>query len=156
MTMKVTVIPPKPEFTQKAVHRQLNLAGYTRVSTDMEEQEKSFEAQRDYYTDKIMSNPEWRLVGIFADEGISGTSMKNRDGFNRMIRLCKQGKIDLILTKSISRFARNTVDSLNTVRMLKSLGIGVIFEKENITMPLFLDTQGIADFYFVVCRLFAV
>ena len=79
----------------------MNLAGYTRVSTDKEEQESSFEAQRDYYTDKIMSNPEWRFVGIFADEGISGTSMKNRDGFNRMIRLCKQGKIDLILTKSI-------------------------------------------------------
>jgi DNA invertase Pin-like site-specific DNA recombinase len=137
--MNVTVIPPKPEYTRQAAHRQLNAAGYARVSTDKEEQESSFEAQRDYYTDKIMSNPEWRFVGIFADEGITGTQTKNRDGFNRMIRQCKRGKIDLVLTKSISRFARNTVDSLNTVRMLKSLGIGVIFEKEGI------DTRSVTN-----------
>jgi len=130
--MNVTVIPAKPEYTQQAASRQLNTAGYTRVSSKKEEQESSFEAQCEYYTDKIMKDPEMRFMGIFADEGISGTSTEKRDGFKRMIKLCKAGKIDLILTKSISRFARNTVDSLNTVRMLKSLGIGVIFEKEGI------------------------
>ena len=79
-----------------------------------------------------MTNPEWTMAGIFADEGISGTSTKNRDDFNRMIRRCRQRKIDLILTKSISRFARNTVDSLKYIRALKGMGIGIIFEKENI------------------------
>ena len=130
--MNVTVIPAKPEYTQQAASRQLNTAGYTRVSSKKEEQESSFEAQCAYYTDKIMKDPEMRFVGIFADDGISGTSTEKRDGFKRMIKLCKAGKIDLILTKSISRFARNTVDSLNTVRMLKALGIGVIFEKEGL------------------------
>ena len=130
--MRVTEIPAKPEYTQQAATRQLNTAGYTRVSSKKEEQESSFEAQCEYYTEKIMKDPEMRFVGIFADDGITGTSTKKRDGFNRMIKLCKQGKIDLILTKSISRFARNTVDSLNTVRMLKSMGIGVIFEKEGL------------------------
>ena len=127
----VTIIPAKPE-TQRRSHQQLRTGAYARVSTDKEEQHLSYENQCAFYTDYIQRNPEMRFAGIFADEGISGTSTKKRDGFNRMIRLCKQGKIDLILTKSISRFARNTVDSLNTVRMLKSMGIGVIFEKEGL------------------------
>lgn len=98
-----------------------------------------------YYTDKIMTNPEWTMAGIFADEGISGTSTKNRDDFNRMIRRCRQKKIDLILTKSISRFARNTLDSLKYIRALKGMGIGIIFEKENIN-TLETDTELIITF----------
>ncbi len=108
------------------------MAAYCRVSTDDEEQLTSYEAQQTYYTDKIMTNPEWTMAGIFADEGITGTSARKRPEFLRMIRLCKQKKIDIVLTKSISRFARNTVDCLNYVRALRELGIAVIFEKENI------------------------
>lgn len=128
----VTVIPAKPQMSQQGVKRQLNVAAYCRVSTEEEEQQSSYEAQCTYYTDKIMSNPDWNMAGIYADEGITGTSTKKRENFNRMIRKCRQKKIDLILTKSISRFARNTVDSLKYIRALKELGIGIIFEKENI------------------------
>lgn len=129
----VVVIPPKPEMLQKqAVQRQLQVAAYCRVSTDDEEQLTSYEAQRTHYTDKIMSNPNWTMAGIFADEGITGTSARKRPEFLKMIRQCRQKKIDIILTKSISRFARNTVDCLNYIRSLKELGIAVIFEKENI------------------------
>ncbi len=112
--------------------RQLNVAAYCRVSTDEDEQETSFEAQISYYTEKINGSADWRMAGIFADEGITGTVDTKRPEFLKMIRLCRNKKIDLILTKSISRFARNTVDCLKYVRELKSLGIGVIFEKENI------------------------
>lgn len=98
----------------------------------MEEQQNSYQVQIDYYTDLINKKKEWTLAGIFADEGISGTQTKKRTEFNRMIRMCKRKKIDLVITKSISRFARNTVDCLEYVRQLKDLGIGVIFEKENI------------------------
>ena len=121
----VMFIPAKPQLNQQAVKRQLNVAAYCRVSTEEEEQQSSYEAQCTYYTDKIMSNPEWNMAGIFADEGITGTSTKKRENFNRMIRKCRQKKIDLILTKSISRFARNTVDSLKYIRALKELGIGI-------------------------------
>lgn len=127
----VIIIPPKPEAVQVS-KRQLRVAAYCRVSTDDEEQLTSYEAQKNYYTDKIMTNKEWTMAGIFADEGITGTSARKRPEFLRMIRQCKQGKIDIILTKSISRFARNTVDCLNYIRALKELGIAVIFEKENI------------------------
>ena len=127
----VIIIPPKPEAAQ-ASKRQLRVAAYCRVSTDDEEQLTSYEAQKNYYTDRIMTNKEWTMAGIFADEGITGTSARKRPEFLRMIRQCKQGKIDIILTKSISRFARNTVDCLNYIRALKELGIAVIFEKENI------------------------
>ena len=126
----VIFIPPKPEAA-RASKRQLRVAAYCRVSTDDEEQLTSYEAQKNYYTDKIMTNKEWTMAGIFADEGITGTSARKRPEFLRMIRQCKQGKIDIVLTKSISRFARNTVDCLNYVRALKELGIAVIFEKEN-------------------------
>ena len=141
----VTVIPAKPQRSQQAVKRQLRVAAYCRVSTEEEEQQSSYEAQCTYYTDKIMTNPEWTMAGIFADEGITGTSTKKRDDFNRMIRKCRQKKIDLILTKSISRFARNTLDSLKYIRALKELGIGIIFEKENIN-TLEMDTELIITF----------
>lgn len=130
---KVITIPAKPELAkQKAVQRHLRVAAYCRVSTDDEEQLTSYEAQQEYYTDKIMTNKEWTMAGIFADEGITGTSARKRPEFLRMIRMCKQKKIDLILVKSISRFARNTVDCLNYIRTLKELGVAVYFEKENI------------------------
>ena len=130
---RVITIPAKPELAkQKAVQRQLRVAAYCRVSTDDEEQISSYEAQQEYYTDKIMTNKEWTMAGIFADEGITGTTARKRPEFLRMIRMCKQKKIDLILVKSISRFARNTVDCLNYIRTLKELGIAVYFEKENI------------------------
>ena len=130
---RVIIIPPKPELQQTTtVTKQLRVAAYCRVSTKEEEQASSYEAQCEYYTDKIMSNKEWTMAGIFADEGITGTSTKKRTEFLRMIRQCKQKKIDLILTKSIQRFARNTLDCINYTRILRQLGIGVLFEKENI------------------------
>lgn len=113
-------------------YHQLRVAAYCRVSTEQEEQQNSYQVQISYYTDLINKKKEWTLAGIFADEGISGTQTKKRTEFNRMIRMCKNKKIDLVITKSISRFARNTVDCLEYVRQLKDLGIGVIFEKENI------------------------
>ena len=130
---RVIIIPPKPELQQTTtVTKQLRVAAYCRVSTKEEEQASSYEAQCEYYTDKIMSNKEWTMAGIFADEGITGTSTKKRTEFLRMIRQCKQKKIDLILTKSIQRFARNTLDCINYTRILRQIGIGVLFEKENI------------------------
>ena len=130
---KVITIPAKPEAAaQQTVKRQLRVAAYCRVSTDDEEQLTSYEAQQNYYTDKIMTNRDWTMAGIFADEGITGTSARKRPEFLKMIRMCKQKKIDIVLTKSISRFARNTVDCLNYIRALRELGIAVIFEKENI------------------------
>ena len=129
----VTVIPAKPQTANNcSQYKQLRVAAYCRVSTEQEEQQNSYQVQIEYYTDLINGKKEWTLAGIFADEGISGTQTKKRTEFNRMIRMCKQKKIDLILTKSISRFARNTVDCLEYVRQLKDLDIGVIFEKENI------------------------
>ena len=130
---KVIIIPAKQEMAEnRTIKRQLRVAAYCRVSTDDEEQLTSYEAQQTYYTDKIMTNPDWTMAGIYADEGITGTKATKRPEFLKMIRKCKQKKIDLILVKSISRFARNTVDCLNYIRTLKSLGIAVIFEKENI------------------------
>ena len=108
------------------------VAAYCRVSTDSEEQLNSYAAQMSHYTQKIEENPDWEMAGVFADEGITGTSMKKRAEFNRMIAACKRGRIDMILTKSASRFARNTVDCLKVIRELKTRGIAVIFEKENI------------------------
>ena len=129
----VRIIPAKKQSTDGGVqYHQLRVAAYCRVSTELEEQQSSYEAQIEYYTEMIHAKKEWTLAGIFADEGISGTQTSKRTAFNRMIRMCKQKRIDLILTKSISRFARNTVDCLEHVRLLKSLGIGVIFEKENL------------------------
>ncbi len=115
------------------------VAGYARVSTDSDEQYTSYQAQVDYYTQFIKSNPDWTFVDVYTDEGISGTNTKHRAGFNRMIRDALDGKIDLIVTKSISRFARNTVDTLTNVRTLKEHNVEVYFEKENIYT---FDTKG--------------
>ena len=129
----VRIIPAKKQTEINCdKYHQLRVAAYCRVSTEQEEQQNSYQVQIAYYTDLINRKKEWSLVGIFADEGISGTQTKKRTEFNRMIRMCKNKKIDLVITKSISRFARNTVDCLEYVRQLKNLGIGVIFEKENI------------------------
>lgn len=130
---KLIVIPPVKETSQfQAEKKQLRVAAYCRVSTDDEEQLTSYEAQVSYYTDKITSNPEWVMADVFADEGKTGTSVKSRKDFQRMIRQCRRGKIDLILTKSLSRFARNTLDTVKYTRELRQLGIPVIFEKENL------------------------
>ena len=131
---RVRVIPATK--TQGAIHSthdgKKRVAAYCRVSTDSEEQLNSYEAQKSYYTQKIEESSDWEMAEIYADEGISGTSMKKRTEFKKMITACKRGRIDLIITKSLSRFARNTVDCLETVRLLKANGIGVYFEKENI------------------------
>ncbi len=116
-----------------ATIRKKRVAAYARVSTEQDAQQNSYEAQIEYYTNYINGKPDWELIEIYADEGISGTSYKNRKGFNRMIKDAEDGKIDLILTKSISRFSRNTVDSLTVTRKLKALGVEVFFEKENIS-----------------------
>lgn len=108
------------------------MAAYCRVSTDQLEQLSSYEAQVNYYTNYIENHPDYNVAGIYADEGILATNTKKRDQFNKMIKDCKARKIDMIITKSISRFARNTLDCLNYVRELKELGVGIIFEKENI------------------------
>ncbi len=138
--MRIVVIPAKSREEIWQSERRLRVAAYCRVSTDQEEQESSYEAQISYYTEKINGNSEWQMAGIFADEGITGTQAKKRPEFLKMIRLCRQGKIDMILTKSLSRFARNTVDSLKYIRDLKALGIAVVFEKENIN-TLETDTE---------------
>ena len=132
--MRIVEIPAsmRENAGRKNTVRKLRVAAYCRVSTEEEEQQGSFEIQKLYYTEKINSTPEWEVAGIYADDGISGVHTKKRDGFNQMIQDCKKRKIDLILTKSISRFARNTLDSIQYVRMLKQMGIAVVFEKENI------------------------
>ena len=129
----VIVIPAKVETPQEQEKkRHLRVAAYCRVSTDSEEQLSSYQNQLAYYTEKIMKEPGWTMAGVFADEGITGTSTCKRKEFLRMIRQCRQGKIDMILAKSVSRFARNTVDTLNFTRELRGLGIPVIFEEQNI------------------------
>ena len=138
----VTVIPPTvgrlATATDTAV-KMKSVAAYARVSTDSDEQLSSYEAQVDYYARYIQSNNSWKFVEVYTDEGISATSTKKRDGFNRMIADALAGKIDLIITKSVSRFARNTVDTLTTVRRLKEKGVEIYFEKENIYT---LDSKG--------------
>ncbi len=130
---KVIVIPAKEETAlEQEKKKNLRVAAYCRVSTNSEEQLNSYENQKAYYTEKIMTNPDWTMVDVFADEGKTGTSACKRKDFLRMIRQCRQGKIDMILAKSVSRFARNTVDTLNYTRELRSLGIPVIFEEQNI------------------------
>jgi len=132
---EVRVIPAIREFATGQGVDQLRpkrkVAGYARVSTDSDDQYASYEAQVDYYTTMIKANAEWEFVGIYTDEGISGTSTNRREGFNRMIADALAGKIDLIVTKSVSRFARNTVDSLQTIRKLKEHKVEVSFEKED-------------------------
>ncbi len=141
--LKVTVIPAKKDLPVNVFsneeRKKLRVAAYARVSTNQEEQLTSYEAQVDYYTRYIQAKEEWQFVEVYTDEGISATNTKKRDGFNRMVADALAGKIDLIITKSISRFARNTVDTLTTVRKLKEKGIEVFFEKENIRT---LDGKG--------------
>lgn len=130
---RVTVIEPKRSIVvDKAKYEQLRVAAYCRVSTDSEEQLTSYKTQMKVYSEMIAAKKEWQFAGLYADEGISGTRADKRPEFNRMINDCLAGKIDYIITKSVSRFARNTVDCLDTVRMLKSRGIGVYFEEQNI------------------------
>ena len=133
-----TVVIFDPENSKErsfdvATIRKKRVAAYARVSTEQDAQQNSYEAQIDYYTNYIKGKPDWEFVKVYSDEGISGTSYKNRTGFNQMIDDAKAGKIDLILTKSISRFSRNTVDSLTVTRELKAKGVEVYFEKENIS-----------------------
>ena len=131
----VTVIPAtKNMFTALPTTsiKKRRVAAYARVSTDSDEQFTSYEAQIDYYTQYIQKREDWQFVKVYTDEGISGTNTKHRDGFNQMVADALAGKIDLIITKSVSRFARNTVDSLTTVRKLKDKGVEIFFEKENI------------------------
>ena len=128
------IIPPKPEFSgeNRIDIRPKRVAAYCRVSTDKEQQEHSFETQKEMYTEMIMMKPNWQMAGIYADEGITGTIAKKRPDFMRMIEDCRKGKIDLIITKSVSRFSRNNLDCLLYVRELKEMGIPIIFEKEGI------------------------
>lgn len=131
----VTVIPARKRVGNNVTKEEtpkLRVAAYCRVSTDTDEQATSYEAQVEHYTDYIRKNPEWEFAGIFADDGISGTNTKKRDEFNRMIDECMTGNIDMIITKSISRFARNTLDCLRYIRDLKEKNIPVYFEKESI------------------------
>lgn len=143
----VRIIAPTitPQETAKNKYRQLRVVAYCRVSTKQEEQLNSYETQRNYYTERINAEPNWTLVAIFADKGITGTSVKNRDEFNKMIKLCKRGKVDMIITKSISRFARNTLDCLKYTRMLKAIGVDVFFEEQGIH-----STQPGAEFYITI------
>lgn len=129
---KVTIIPANSKRAEpgKPANQKLRVAAYCRVSTDSEEQINSYKNQLAYYTEKINSNTEWKFAGVYADEGITGTSMKRREDFKRMLRACREGRIDLILCKSVSRFGRNSVDVLRTIRALRERGIGVMFEKE--------------------------
>jgi DNA invertase Pin-like site-specific DNA recombinase len=148
-TARVTVIPAytQPTFAGPVGFTvKKRVAAYARVSTDNEEQLTSYEAQVDYYTRYITEKDEWDLVEVYADEGISATNTKRRDGFNRMIADALNGKIDMIITKSVSRFARNTVDTLTTVRKLKEKGVEVYFENINTStdkMPKFSHFQPI-------------
>jgi site-specific DNA recombinase len=138
----ITVIPARVRVgnTVKAEDRpKLRVAAYCRVSTDSEEQATSYEAQVEHYTSYIKSNADWELAGIYADDGITGTNTKKREEFNRMIEDCMEGKIDMVITKSISRFARNTLDCLKYIRQLKDKNIPVFFEKENINS---MDSKG--------------
>ena len=131
---KVTIIPANPKRAEpgKPANQKLRVAAYCRVSTDSEEQINSYKNQLAFYTEKINGKTEWKFAGVYADEGITGTSMKHREDFKRMLRACREGRIDLILCKSVSRFGRNSVDVLRTIRALRERGIGVIFEKEGV------------------------
>ena len=139
----VMIIPAKRQVGNTSRRQEdkpkLRVAAYCRVSTDSDEQATSYETQVEHYTEYIKKNPEWEFAGIYADDGISGTNTKKREEFNRMIEACKAGEIDMIITKSISRFARNTLDCLKYIRMLKDKNIPVFFEKEAINT---MDAKG--------------
>lgn len=140
----VMLIPARRQVGNNARKQEeekpkLRVAAYCRVSTDSDEQATSYEAQVEHYTEYIQKNPDWEFAGIYADDGISGTNTKKREEFNHMIDDCKAGNIDMVITKSISRFARNTLDCLKYIRQLKDMNIPVLFEKESINT---LDAKG--------------
>lgn len=149
--VEVQVIPALSERDGYEKRKQ-RVCAYCRVSTDMDTQALSYELQVQNYTEYITSNSEWEFAGIYADRGISGTSLKHRDEFNRMIADCRAGKIDLIITKAVTRFARNVLDCISTIRMLKQLDppVGVFFETERINT---LDTTS--ETYLGLISLFA-
>jgi len=130
----VEYIPSKEELIKEEERPKLRVCAYCRVSTDEEAQQSSYELQVQHYRQYITENPRWTFVDIYADEGISGTSLQHRNDFKRMIRDAQAGLIDLVITKSISRFARNVLDCLSTIRQLKLINppVGVLFETENL------------------------
>lgn len=132
MSKKVTVINAISKSRHTQSQQRLKVCAYARVSTGTRAQAESYATQVEYYTKKIEDNPLWEFAGVYADEGITGTKVNGRDDFNAMIAACEDGDIDLILTKSITRFARNTVECIQTIRKLKAIGVGIYFEKENI------------------------
>ena len=147
----ITKIEANPLLSRKNSELEyIDVAAYCRVSTDSDDQLESYDAQVAYYTDYIGRNPKWRMAGIFADPGLTGTSDR-RENFQRMIRQCKKGKIKLILVKSVARFARNVVDSLKYCRMLKAIGIGVFFEEQNLN-TLTCDTEMVLGFHSVMAQ----
>ena len=141
MDKEIRLIPAsiKAGKNIKGANKKIRVAAYCRVLTDQEEQEGSYKIQVEHYRSFIENHPDWELAGIYADEGISGLSIKDRIEFKRMMSDCRKGKIDMIITKSISRFAKNTVDCLQHVRELRLLQIPVYFESENINS---CDTKG--------------
>ena len=148
----VTKIPADPAKAARFdPNRPLRVAAYCRVSTDLDDQLNSYETQKAYYTEYIRKNPKWRFAGIYADEGISGTQVKKRESFLRMISDCENGKIDLILIKSVSRYARNIVDCISYIRILKSLGIAIYFEEQNIN-TLTEDSETYIGIYGVLAQ----
>lgn len=132
MAKKVTVINAISDSKHTQPQQRLKVCAYARVSTGSRAQAESYATQVEYYTEKIENNPLWEFAGVYADEGITGTKVKGRDDFKAMVAACEEGDIDLILTKSITRFARNTVECIQTIRKLKAIGVGIYFEKEGI------------------------
>ena len=148
----ITKIEANPILSsRKDEYRRLRVAAYCRVSTDEEDQLNSLETQMQYYTSKIAENPNWTMVGIYADEGISGTRADKRDKFMKLMRDCQKGKVDYILTKSTTRFARNTVDSLTWIRKLRAIGIGVFFEEQNLDSSK-VENETLIGFFSVMAQ----
>lgn len=141
--------PVKPSSSEQPPPTK-RVAAYARVSTMKDAQENSLQSQQEYFTECIQRHPDWVFAGMYTDDGISGLSIRKRDGFNRMVADALDGKIDLILTKSLSRFARNTVDALTTIRSLKAAGVAVYFQKENINT---MDSTG--EFLITLMSFFA-
>ena len=156
MAKSVTTIPATlSRFTAAPINstKKRRVAAYARVSTDQEEQLTSYEAQVDYYTNYIKGREDWEFAGIYTDEGITGTNTKKREGFKSMVADALAGQIDLIVTKSVSRFARNTVDSLTTIRSLKEHNVECYFEKEYIETALYLISTPNTGLFFVYCSI---
>ena len=148
----ITKIEANPALTsRKDEYRRMRVAAYCRVSTDEEDQLNSLDTQVKYYTGKIAENPNWTMVGIYADEGITGTRTDKREKFLKLMRDCEKGKVDLILTKSTTRFARNTVDSLTWIRKLRAMGVGVYFEEQNLD-SLKAENETLLGFFSVMAQ----